>query len=136
MKKISIMVPCYNEEENVVPMSEALVKQLEEMKDSKLRLAAEYDNFRKRSQREKDSIYANEYVYGNQCVLFLCTEVTTFFNDKFYHINMAGLEEDALYKFEYEGKKKTLSGAYLMNVGLDFEMGGSLESKIIVFEKV
>ena len=31
MKKISIMVPCYNEEENVVPMSEALVRQLESM---------------------------------------------------------------------------------------------------------
>ncbi len=31
MKKISIMVPCYNEEENVVPMSEALVKTLEAM---------------------------------------------------------------------------------------------------------
>ena len=31
MKKISIMVPCYNEEENVVPMSEALVKTLDEM---------------------------------------------------------------------------------------------------------
>ena len=31
MKKLSIMVPCYNEEENVVPMSEALVKQLGEM---------------------------------------------------------------------------------------------------------
>ena len=31
MKKISIMVPCYNEEENVVPMSEALVKTLTEM---------------------------------------------------------------------------------------------------------
>ena len=31
MKKISIMVPCYNEEENVIPMSEALVKQLEAM---------------------------------------------------------------------------------------------------------
>ena len=29
MKKISIMVPCYNEEENVVPMSQALVEQME-----------------------------------------------------------------------------------------------------------
>lgn len=29
MKKVSIMVPCYNEEENVVPMSEALVAQME-----------------------------------------------------------------------------------------------------------
>lgn len=31
MKKVSIMVPCYNEEDNVVPMSEALVKQMEEL---------------------------------------------------------------------------------------------------------
>ncbi len=31
MKKLSIMVPCYNEEENVVPMSEALVNQLSQM---------------------------------------------------------------------------------------------------------
>lgn len=31
MKKISIMVPCYNEEENVVPMSQALVEQMEQL---------------------------------------------------------------------------------------------------------
>lgn len=29
MKKVSIMVPCYNEEENVVPISRALVEQME-----------------------------------------------------------------------------------------------------------
>lgn len=29
MKKISVMVPCYNEKENVVPISEAIVKELE-----------------------------------------------------------------------------------------------------------
>ncbi len=33
MKKISIMVPCYNEEENVVPMSEALVETLSKMEN-------------------------------------------------------------------------------------------------------
>lgn len=30
MKKISILIPCYNEEENVVPMSEAIVQLFEE----------------------------------------------------------------------------------------------------------
>ena len=29
MKKISIMIPCYNEEENVVPMSEAVTELFE-----------------------------------------------------------------------------------------------------------
>ena len=31
MKKVSIMVPCYNEEENVIPMSQALVEQMEQL---------------------------------------------------------------------------------------------------------
>ena len=29
-KKVSIMIPCYNEEENVVPISDAVVKMMEE----------------------------------------------------------------------------------------------------------
>lgn len=29
MKKISVLVPCYNEEENVIPISEAIVKEME-----------------------------------------------------------------------------------------------------------
>lgn len=33
MKKISVLIPCYNEEENVNGISEAVIKQLEEMKD-------------------------------------------------------------------------------------------------------
>ena len=28
MKKISIMIPCYNEEENVVPISKAVVEEV------------------------------------------------------------------------------------------------------------
>lgn len=36
-----------------------LQKQLDEKNDQLLRMAAEYDNFRKRSQREKDALYAD-----------------------------------------------------------------------------
>lgn len=38
---------------------ESLKKELEETKQLFLRTAAEYDNFRKRSEREKDSIYSD-----------------------------------------------------------------------------
>ena len=31
MKKISIMVPCYNEEENIIPISKAIINQMEEL---------------------------------------------------------------------------------------------------------
>ena len=29
MKKISVLIPCYNEEENIIPMSEAVRSQFE-----------------------------------------------------------------------------------------------------------
>ncbi len=33
MKRISVLVPCFNEEENVVPLSKAIIEQLESLKD-------------------------------------------------------------------------------------------------------
>ena len=38
---------------------EKLQKELDEKNDQLLRMAAEYDNFRKRSQREKDALYVD-----------------------------------------------------------------------------
>lgn len=43
--------------------SEALKAELEEQKAQLLRLAAEYDNFKKRTQREKDEIFTNSKVF-------------------------------------------------------------------------
>ena len=31
MKKISVLVPCYNEQENVVPISEAIINELNKL---------------------------------------------------------------------------------------------------------
>ena len=41
--------------------NEKLAKELSEEKDKYLRLAAEYDNFRRRSQKEKEQIYTDSY---------------------------------------------------------------------------
>lgn len=46
-------------DENKDDASIKIQKELEEKNDQILRLAAEYDNFRKRSQREKESIYSD-----------------------------------------------------------------------------
>ena len=51
-------------------------------------------------------------------------------------ITLDGLDANANYKFELDGKDYTYSGSYLMNVGLDFNMWWSLSSKIIVMKKV
>ena len=39
MKKISVLIPCYNEEENVVPMSEAVADIFAKVGASKDRIA-------------------------------------------------------------------------------------------------
>lgn len=44
-------------EKNEPTVEEKLQKELDEKNDQLLRMAAEYDNFRKRSQREKDALY-------------------------------------------------------------------------------
>ncbi len=47
-----------NENQNEPTKEEQLEKELESKNDQLLRMAAEYDNFRKRSQREKEALYS------------------------------------------------------------------------------
>ncbi len=101
-----------------------------------IRNTVQFGKFYRLANYQMDSIYGVQYVDDEQSVLFLCTSVNTFFNDKFYHIKMEGLDKNARYKFSYNGKEEIYGGAYLMNVGLDFDMGGTLQSKIIILKKV
>lgn len=52
MKKISVMVPTYNEEENVIPLSEAIIEQLEKLPQYDYELMF-IDNDSKDTTREK-----------------------------------------------------------------------------------
>jgi molecular chaperone GrpE len=50
------------EEECAEQDTETLKKQNEELEDKYMRLAAEYDNYQKRTQREKDALYADAVI--------------------------------------------------------------------------
>ena len=52
MKKISVLVPTYNEEENVIPISEAIIKELTALSDYDYELVF-IDNDSKDTTREK-----------------------------------------------------------------------------------
>ena len=65
MKKISIMVPCYNEEENVVPLSEALIAMFEKER------AQAVDSFREK------------YVHGNVMEADFEAMVNAIWNDDY-----------------------------------------------------
>ncbi len=101
-----------------------------------IRNTVQFGRFYRLANYEKDKFYATQYVDDKQSVVFLCKGPNVFFNDNFIHINLNGLDKDAKYKFEYDGKEVVYSGAYLMNVGLDFEIWWALQSRILVLEKI
>lgn len=57
------------EEQPEAPQDDALQKQYDELNDRFLRMAAEYDNFRKRSRAERDSIHAEAVAYAVKALL-------------------------------------------------------------------
>ena len=101
-----------------------------------IRNTVQFGRFYRLANYAQDKIYATQYVDDEQSVVFLCKDANLFYNDNFLHINLNGLDKDAKYKFEFEGKKVVYSGAYLMNVGLDFTIWGALQSRILVLKKV
>ena len=100
-----------------------------------IRNTVQFGRFYRLADFERDGMYATEYVDEKKAVLFICTDPNSFFSDEFYHVELEGLDAAADYTVTYGMDKATYGGDYLMNVGLDFEIYGTLASKIIIFEK-
>lgn len=101
-----------------------------------IRETVQFGSFYRLANFKLDGIYATEYVYGDEAVTFICKSVNTFFNEKYHHLTFDGLDPQAQYKFNLNGEDVVFGGAYLMNVGIDFEMSGTLSSWIIRMKKV
>lgn len=100
-----------------------------------VRNVIQFGRFYRLANYADDGIYATEYVGDKKCVLFVCKNVNSFYKDRYHHVKLMGLDPDAEYSVNWERCTEKFSGAYLMAKGLDIEMGGTLESKIIVIDK-
>ena len=79
-----------------------------------------------------------QYVDKNRenSVLFVCTQPTTFFADRFVTIRLKGLCPDAMYRVQSSGEEFTASGGVLMHCGFNAKFSRPLSSEIYKIEKV
>lgn len=101
-----------------------------------IRETVQFGRFYRLADFERDKIYASQYADDKQSVVFVCSNANSFFNDKFIHINLAGLEAEQLYEVKYNDNVIKRSGSFLMNAGLDFEFHGPLNSLIITLKRI
>lgn len=103
----------------------------------KIRATVQFGDFFRLKNFDNAAFYATQYVSADksQSVLFICDDANSFFNKRFVSLSLKGLDENAVYDFEFRGKKYSKYGSYLMNVSHEFELKGALQSDIVVFEK-
>ncbi len=99
------------------------------------------DLYRLMSPRDGD-LTSNLYVSGDgkQAVLFAFLDHQQF-NKQVPVITLRGLQSDAVYRLhtiddKMVDRKETISGAYLMEHGVQLRLGGDYDSSIIVFDRV
>ncbi len=102
----------------------------------KYRKTIQFGNFYRLANLNEDKFYATQYTDDENCIVFVCTGANSFFSDKFIHLNFSGLESDTVYRLTYDNVTLEYSGSFLMNVGIDMDFGGPLNSRIILAEKI
>ncbi|MDD6727848.1 MAG: alpha-galactosidase [Eubacteriales bacterium] len=86
---------------------------------------------------DKDEVLMNQYVTADKSrsVAFIAARGTRFYKKRL-PLTFDGLDENKRYSFEFWGEKHTMSGSYLMNVGIPTHIHGAYYNKIIVLEEV
>ena len=99
-----------------------------------IRSTVQFGSFHRLASYSPDGFYATQYTDNDRTVVFICGSVNTFFSQRGHHIKLRGLDSNKKYTAVSGMEKSVFSGDALMNVGLDFELGSTLDSKIIIFE--
>lgn len=108
------------EEQSKCESCEKLEKELKETKELLLRTAAEYDNFRKRSEKEKDAIYADASALAVKNILPIADSLDLALKSSENQSEdyKKGLK---LLKNQFDGALKNLKVEAFGDVGEDFD---------------
>lgn len=89
------------------------------------------------SDYDNDGIFIVQYVNKarDESVVFFSSAVTSLFNQQIKEFRLKGLDTDAEYSFDYDGKAHVMSGASLMNKWHSVTLGGAMQSRIVVLRK-
>jgi len=110
--------------------------------DKEIRATVQQGNLYRLLSPREGELTANQYVAqdGNQAVLFAFLHSQQFLRHAPI-VYPRGLDERAVYRLKtiddkLVGKLETASGAYLMNHGLEFRLGGDFDSTLLILERV
>lgn len=101
-----------------------------------IRPTIQFGNLYRLASVRQEGYNATEYVKDDQVVLFIMKNADSIFSEQFKEIRLMGLDENAVYSFDLDGKHFEKSGAYLMNVGINQCLWTPLECKIVVLSKL
>ena len=101
-----------------------------------IRNTIQFGNLFRLKNEYENEYWANEYVFGDEAVLFVMTMAGTLDNKHRKNLTLRGLEENSYYTYRLGNREYTHSGGYLMYKGLDLDLYNPLDSIIIQLKKV
>jgi alpha-galactosidase len=110
--------------------------------DKEIRATVQQGNLYRLFSPREGEFTANQYVAqdGKQAVLFAFLHSQQYLR-RAPIVYLRGLDEHAVYRLKtiddkLVGKLETASGAYLMNHGIEFRLGGDFDGTLLILERV
>ncbi|MEH7014340.1 GH36 C-terminal domain-containing protein [Neobacillus niacini] len=84
---------------------------------------------------KKDEIQAIQYVKEDTSALFVFLDHQRY-GKKFHRLKLKGLNSSSLYRYELNGTEWTVSGDFLMNMGIEIMLLDDYDSLLVRLEKM
>lgn len=118
-----------NWSENEINTSKCMIQ-----KYKSIRHIVQDGDFYRLENTSANDYHCFEYTKDNEALLFVFLPQTKV-GHRPIRVKLRGLDENELYEFEYNNKIMVKSGSYIMNHGINMQLKGDYQSKLIYFKR-